>query len=1310
MRVQGRLHVPNDLPVRAMTAPGHDRDTPLQLSFDEVVLREESLEEIAAPRESVEEIAVPRESLEEIPISGAGVEEVAMPRAGYEEITMARSRPGGVTPRGRALTDEQEQAVARRTEPLSLAAGAGSGKTSVLAERFVRAVLEDGVPPARILAITFTERAAGELRERVRTRFKELGEREAARDTEAAFVSTFHGFCARILRRHPLVAGLDPEFAILEEGLAGRLRGQAWANALAGFLEGERSAAVDLVAAWGADRVRAMVVGTYAELRSKGEQMPRLPEVFQLTLPTSVSQATAPELSPWDEMGEEASPEQPSSDPGSADPAAVGLGSADPASTGLASADPVPAGLAPADLGPADLGPAGQVPADPAAAGDATARELGEITAQGSQACTLLDELLERFGRAYTALKQARGAVDFDDLELDTRALLEAHEGVRKTWSERFELMMVDEFQDTNPRQLAILSALERGNLFTVGDELQSIYGFRHADVSLFRARRDALAEQGASLSLTRNFRSRKPLLDTVNAVFGERFLDRYTPLQAGRAAEGAEEPIVELLLTHKRGWDDDERLAERLAGDLPSAPRWRQAEARLLAQRVAELVDSGATKPGEVAVLLRAVGDLEVYERALQEHGLNTLATVGGFWGGQQVGDLVAYLGALANPLDELALYGTLASPLVGVSSDALALLGAAAKASKRSVWETLEGVSEDRVPAVRLPPGDRALLVEFVAYFEAERAAAGRWTISGLIERALETSGYLEQVLSLSWPERRLANVHKLLRVARRYEVSEGRDLRGFLDHVTHQQGSLGGAEPDAPVADGEADAVRLMSIHAAKGLEFGVVCVADLGRAQNLSVGDLLVDGARVGLRLASLDGSGGTPSLAWEELAQERKQAQVEEEDRILYVAMTRARERLLLSGAVDLERWPDQKLGAPSISWLGPALSPELPKSVQTLHPPVRELPVEAHDGTPVRVGLRLNAPETLGTVLRLEGRLDKDDPSPTRVETIATGDEKEEQQTPPSLAQTTGDLTRPEADPRVADAAPLEASVRPEASMRPDDSGRPDTLSYTSLAELARCGYRFYLERVLHLPEQRPPALVEDGSRNDGLEARLRGTVIHRLLESLDFMSPVAPSVQDIAKVAHELDVRVARGEREELAVLLRSALATPLATRLSAAARSARREHPFVYSLEPGAPLLTGVIDILLREPSGEILVVDYKSDRISPEEDLEALVEREYSIQRLLYALAVLSDGAPRVEVIHWFLHRSSEPVSAVFTAADKPRLEVTIAELVKHARALPFIVSKNPHRGLCLTCPGRSRLCSWSDSDTLRERVGA
>jgi len=370
---------------------------------------------------------------------------------------------------GVALTDEQEHAVSRRAEPLLLSAAAGSGKTSVLVERFVAAVREDGIAPARILAITFTERAAGELRARVRTRLLALDDREAARDTEAAFVGTFHGFCARLLRAHSLAAGLDPAFTILDEGLAGRLRELAFASALRGFIADERSEAVDLLAAYGVDRVQGMLEQVHAELRSRGQRLPRLP---------------TPRLATTGEID-------------SQHPRAHDV----------------------------DVETAPEVDADT----DPT------LDADAARACILLDELLERFGLAYARLKSERAAVDFDDLELLAGELLAQREGVRAAWSDRFELLMVDEFQDTNPRQLAILQALDRGNLFTVGDELQSIYGFRHADVSLFRARHAELQERGGSIRLTRNFRSRESLLDVVNAVFGGRFPD-YTPLVAGRS------------------------------------------------------------------------------------------------------------------------------------------------------------------------------------------------------------------------------------------------------------------------------------------------------------------------------------------------------------------------------------------------------------------------------------------------------------------------------------------------------------------------------------------------------------------------------------------------------------------------------------------------------------------------------------------------------------------------------------------------------------------------------------------------------
>ena len=195
---------------------------------------------------------------------------------------------------------------------------------------------------------------------------------------------------------------------------------------------------------------------------------------------------------------------------------------------------------------------------------------------------------------------------------------------------------------------------------------------------------------------------------------------------------------------------------------------------------------------------------------------------------------------------------------------------------------------------------------------------------TIAASIERAIEATGYREHVLALEWGERRLANVHKLLRLARRFEATEGRDLRGFLDRVEYLA-SAARVEPDAPVEGVEPDAVRLMTIHAAKGLEFPVVCVADLGRQPSSRMPDLLVDGDRVGLRLMRLDGERSQPALAYEELCAELRTREAEEEDRIAYVAMTRARERLLLSGSARFERWPRTAPGAAPISWLAPAL-------------------------------------------------------------------------------------------------------------------------------------------------------------------------------------------------------------------------------------------------------------------------------------------------------------------------------------------------------------------------------------------------
>jgi RecB family exonuclease len=461
--------------------------------------------------------------------------------------------------------------------------------------------------------------------------------------------------------------------------------------------------------------------------------------------------------------------------------------------------------------------------------------------------------------------------------------------------------------------------------------------------------------------------------------------------------------------------------------------------------------------------------------------------------------------------------------------------------------------------------------------------------------------------------------------------------------------------------------------------------------------MSVPDLLLDetGERVGLRLARLDGAEAVPCLDFEQLCEERRRAQAEEEDRILYVAMTRARERLLLSAAVDFYRWPGPRLGAPPISWLGPALAQELPVIVRDGGRAAFDLTVGAGGGA--RVRCRLNTPGSAPASLRPATLARSPRTHPDAPAESAVGDQ----------------LETPARPPRTHPDAPAESAVGDQLEM----------LSYTALTELERCGYRYYLERVLGLEENRAATRARfhasaSGARGRpyeaGLDARGRGALVHRLLESLDLAGSTAPSPEDVARAARELGVRVRRREREEIAQLAAVAwTAAPASGRsLSspaarvAAAESVRREVPFAFSLGPGEPLLAGVIDLLARESDGGVMVLDYKSDRVGTDDDLEALVESEYGAQRLVYALAALFDGAQKVEVVHWFLERPRDWVSAGFVAADRNALRRRLILRIQRARTRGFGVSANPRRELCETCPGRRGLCSHTDAETLRE----
>ncbi|WCB95723.1 ATP-dependent helicase/nuclease subunit A [Baekduia alba] len=1197
---------------------------------------------------------------------------------------------------GLPFTPEQAGAIARREGSLLLSANAGSGKTSVLSERFVRSVLEDGVEPGRILAITFTDKAAGELRTRVRARFVELGRRDRARDLDAAWISTFHGLCARILRAHAVRAGLDPAFAVMEDADARDVRATAFEQALATFLADGRSDALDLVAAYGVDALQALIGIVHDQLRSSGMTRPSLPAVgASLPDPAPLARALA------GAEGELEPAEQKRS-------IVAARGALARCRRLLAALDGTGPDAAPAL---ADLDAAAFKPGNTKALkGDGCAAYLAALDAfatawrdtLAARAVALLDELLGRYADTYAAAKRARAALDFDDLELLTRDLLRAAPAIRASYAERFSRVMVDEFQDTNATQLDLLGLLGEDR-FVVGDELQSIYGFRHADVGIFRAQRAALRQVGAAAELAANFRSRPDILAVLDDAMGELHGAAHVPFVAGRSPDGQPDgPVVELLLTDG---DAVEAWPAELLASLPAASAKRRAEARVVAQRVAELVRVEGVPASDVVVLLRAATDMAVFERAIEEQELSTLAAGGrGYWGRQQVLDLCAYLGALANPRDELALFGLLASPLVGVSADGLAILARRARQGGR--WEALtaEGVALHDL----LPDADRSAVANFCPWFVGEREHAPRRGLDELLQRVVDRTGYDLHVLGLPGGRRRWANVLKLQRLAAGFEARRGRDVRGLIDLATAEL-EAEARETDAPVELGDATAIRLMTMHAAKGLEFPVVVVADLGRPGNNSSDDLLVRGDRVGLRLRTVDG-GSAKALAFDELREAQQTADMEEERRILHVAMTRAEERLILSGTFEADRW----LGTPApavapLRWLAPrfvsGLAGLVEHAVEAAPVLADPRPEAARPRIAVRT-FRAPPPETLQT------------PAPIAAEAAGPGVPE------PAVAEASGgqlafDLfDAPPAAPRrvfAAPAAPEQPPATPATPPRalPAAPARPlpATLSYSSLAAYDRCAYRWYLERVLRLPREDPgPALARAerpaGPVPDGLDALTRGSLAHALLEDLDFARPASPTEEAVRAAAALMEAELTPADVVDLQHLVAAFAQSTLATRL-AQAQDVRREHGFVVGLgDERAPLLNGVVDVIAFEDSGGALVVDYKSDVVGPDTDLEAYVEGDYKAQRRIYALAALGAGAADVEVSHLFLHRPAEPATAIYDRADIPRLREELDQLVAGIAAEDFTPTARPHRGLCLTCPGRRALCHHPEELTLRE----
>jgi ATP-dependent exoDNAse (exonuclease V) beta subunit len=1102
-----------------------------------------------------------------------------------------------------APNPEQKAAVDARGE-VFVSAGAGTGKTAVLVERFARAVCDDGLDVDSILVITYTRKAAGELRSRIRQALIVRGKADAARKLDGAWISTVHGFCNRLLRAHPFAAGLDPRFRELDEAQAAVLRGEAFDEALASFCAGGEPERLRLLVAYGGSRLRGMLVGIYETLRAAGR-----PLVLELG-----------EAAPLDERVEELreaarclAEDVNATERQRENSAALAA---------LLEARSLPDRLL-------DLS-AFRVSGE-RGAGYEEARKRVEQAALDTIAAgdrELLQELLDRFHDAYSGAKERESALDFEDLQLCARDLLRDHPEICEREQLRFRALMVDEFQDTNRLQCELVDLLVDGpgerEVFFVGDEFQSIYGFRHADVAVFRERRE---RAGGGLALTRNYRSRPEVLAAVNFLFGEEFGDEFQPLAAsGDFPDPVFGHPVELLVTDKASYAD-------------TGEHWRRGEARHIARRVRELVDTGAAEPGEIVLLFAAGTDAEWYEEELRRTGLPTYRATGrGYFGQQQVVDLLAYLRLLHNRYDDQALLTVLASPFVGVSNDALVLVRRAAP--KRPLFTGVE---------LKLPGGlsteDERLLRAFRQRYDRLLAASARLSLEHLCERIVAEHDYDLAVLAQWDGKRRYANLRKLARLARSYEELRGRDIEGFIRFVRRQE-AVGARELEAVAEEEGTGAVRLLTIHAVKGLEFKVVIVADAGRDRPAPAADeiLALSDGRFGFKVADPYTSRRRGAFAYDEVRAAREAEDRAERLRLYYVAMTRAIDRLIVSGGLDPEKADETPIG-----WVLRRVQPgeELARAAES--------PVELERG---------------------DARL------LLRVERFA----------PPGEEDAAASVAPP-AEPAqltlfdtIDDGAVAPAPVLPPLEPVPAPPlYEVRSLSYSAIALFERCSYRFFAERVAGMRERRPTGVVGGGG-GGGLLATELGDAVHRLLEQVDLAAAAVPDLEQV----RAWYPAVADEEVERIAALADAYCESELAARVAALA-GARAERPFAF--EHDGVLFHGFLDVL-HVADGRALVLDYKTNllgEVSPAE----VVDDEYRVQRLVYALACFRAGAEEVEIVYQFLERPDEPVSACFSRTDVPELEAELSAAIARIRSGVF--EPSPSEFTCAGCPALDVVCA-------------
>jgi ATP-dependent helicase/nuclease subunit A len=1135
------------------------------------------------------------------------------------------------TDRYRGFTEQQRCAVTTRGVSVSLSAGAGCGKTFVLTERFLDhfnpsdddALDSEGI--GQLVAITFTERAAREMRDRIRSRCYDrllaaeaqdaLHWAELLRALDNARISTIHSFCASLLRLRAVEAGVDPQFAVLEKAQADTILAESIEDEIRRRVSERDETIVELAVRFDLDALGEMVRRLSIEcgpedfekwlLVSPDEQVARweaclskLPPALGRELSASaaaqavelVLQANVPAHETMRERRTVLLATLEHLRAGPANPAALArfldavVSNARVEKAGRGDSWPSQEAYETFKSNATKLREvAGEIlellKFDPSAA-----RQAAEI---GGQLLALADGVR----RAYAARKQELSVMDFDDLLTHAHRLLtdDANRELVQRLSSNLTLLLVDEFQDTDPLQVQLVEALcgaglggglERGKLFFVGDYKQSIYRFRGADPHVFRRLRNQTPAEGRQ-SLSLNFRSQPAILNFVNALFWDDLGENYEPLRPHRA-QVSPPPAVEFLWAAPGGHGKEK------------VQQLRDCEADWIARRIAQLLDDGepivwdseaaragqpaarAARPGDVAILLRALTDVEAYEAALRNQGIDYYL-VGGhaFYAQQEIFDLLNLLRTLNSPADAVSLIGALRSGFFSLADETIFWLARHAG----GVWG---GLFADAYP------GQISTRQQERATFAARtiirlRGCKDRLRISELIELAFELTGYDAALLNEFLGERKLANLLKLQEQARGFQRG---DFFGLADFIA-QLSEFVAVQPDEPLAATHAEdtnVVRLMSVHQAKGLEFPIVVVPDVNRQRVDTTRRAHFD-ARLG-PLVRLPAAGGEEPATngfdlWRHLEKPEEAAEM---NRLLYVATTRAADYLILSAGVNTPgevKGPWTELLARRFDLVSGQLKGRLP---------------EAEPRPVVKVTIEAPTTSRASSERRAHGNVE---------EMIVGVESAAAQRDQPGLP--------------AIDAIPIDPTARRQYSF--------SRLAGTLHGRYERLDQAEYTGDTPHDPR--------------GL-----GTLVHAALAAIDFAAP--GDCRALVGRLAEQHLPDSPAEIEQAAAMVARFAESPQA-RAIAEAKTSHAEVEFLLGWPPDGNgstdiVLRGFIDRLYQDASDRWHVLDFKTNRPSPAG--LAAQAAAYEMQMLLYALAAERIlGAPPASLTLHFLRTAAE-----------------------------------------------------------------